>query len=62
MKKHFLKPTLLCVLILCFGSEVFAQLPPTVPIWDANKVTLGLQKISKDIYAIIPTRSNNPSR
>jgi glyoxylase-like metal-dependent hydrolase (beta-lactamase superfamily II) len=26
-----------------------------VPIWDADKVTLGLQKVATDIYAIIPT-------
>lgn len=52
MKKLLFKLTLFCM-ILC--SNAFAQLPPTVPIWDANKVTLGLQKISKDIYAIIPT-------
>ncbi|RFZ90699.1 MBL fold metallo-hydrolase [Mucilaginibacter conchicola] len=29
-------------------------MPPVVPIWDANKVTLGLKKISNDVYAIIP--------
>jgi glyoxylase-like metal-dependent hydrolase (beta-lactamase superfamily II) len=32
----------------------FAQLPPQVPIWDANKVELKLQKIADDVYAIIP--------
>lgn len=55
MKTHILKPTLFFLAILCFSVTTFAQLPPTVPIWDANKVTLGLQKISTDIYAIIPT-------
>jgi glyoxylase-like metal-dependent hydrolase (beta-lactamase superfamily II) len=29
-------------------------LPPQVPIWDANKVTLKLQKLNDDIYAIVP--------
>lgn len=38
-------------------SPVMAQmpLPPKVPIWDANTVELKLQKISTDVYAIIPT-------
>ncbi len=54
MKTPFFKPTLLFLVVLCLGNASFAQLPPTVPIWDANKVTLSLQKISKDIYAIIP--------
>lgn len=30
-------------------------LPPQVPIWDANKVELKLQKITADTYAIIPS-------
>jgi glyoxylase-like metal-dependent hydrolase (beta-lactamase superfamily II) len=51
MKKLTLKLTLLC--LLC--SSAFAQLPPVVPIWDANKVTLALHKVAKDVYAIIPT-------
>ena len=55
MKTLFLKSTLLCTILLCVVRGALAQLPPTVPIWDANKVTLGLHKISKDIYAIIPT-------
>jgi glyoxylase-like metal-dependent hydrolase (beta-lactamase superfamily II) len=38
------------------AASVSAQmaLPPQVPIWDANKVELKLQKLSDDIYAIIP--------
>jgi len=54
MKTPLLKPALLFWVVLCLVNAAFAQLPPTVPIWDANKVTLRLQKISKDIYAIIP--------
>jgi glyoxylase-like metal-dependent hydrolase (beta-lactamase superfamily II) len=45
---------LLCACLLLSGSA-FAQLPPVVPIWDANKVTLELHKVGTDIYAIIPT-------
>jgi glyoxylase-like metal-dependent hydrolase (beta-lactamase superfamily II) len=52
MKTTTLK--LMCFCLLLSGSA-FAQLPPVVPIWDANKVTLGLHKVSQDIYAIIPT-------
>jgi glyoxylase-like metal-dependent hydrolase (beta-lactamase superfamily II) len=57
MKKLLLKRSGLCLLLLCLNSVTFAQMPmpPVVPIWDANKVTLELQKISTDIYAIIPT-------
>lgn len=51
MKNLFLKLTVLS-LLLC--RSAFAQLPPVVPIWDANKVTLGLHKVSNDVYAIIP--------
>lgn len=56
MRKLILKSTGLCVLLLGLHSNLFAQLsmPPEVPIWDANKVTLTLQKIGKDIYSIIP--------
>jgi len=57
MKKLILKQSGLCLLLLCFYSIAFAQMPmpPVVPIWDANKVTLELQKISNDIYTIIPS-------
>jgi len=55
MKKLYLKLTGLCISLLCLYNGAFAQLPPTIPIWDANKVTLGLHKITKDVYAIVPT-------
>ncbi len=55
MKTFVLKLSGLCLVLTCLYGSVFAQMPPTVPIWDANKVTLGLQKINEDIYAIIPT-------
>lgn len=32
-----------------------AQLPPNIPIWDGNKVTLSLHKLATDIYAIVPS-------
>lgn len=54
-----IKLLMLLLVPFYFGttSNVRAQmpLPPTVPIWDANKVELKLQKITTDTYAIIPT-------
>jgi glyoxylase-like metal-dependent hydrolase (beta-lactamase superfamily II) len=37
-------------------EDAFAQvlLPPHVPIWDANLVTLKLHKITESVYAVIP--------
>ncbi|WP_374948324.1 hypothetical protein [Mucilaginibacter sp.] len=42
--------------IILFTAPAMAQfpMPPHVPIWDANKTELTLQKISPDVYAIIP--------
>ncbi|MBC6110909.1 MBL fold metallo-hydrolase [Pedobacter fastidiosus] len=55
--KKLLKKSGLSLLLLLLCGMAYAQMPmpPVVPIWDANKVTLELQKISTDIYAIIPT-------
>ncbi|RFZ85242.1 MBL fold metallo-hydrolase [Mucilaginibacter terrenus] len=52
MKTIKLKILLVCLLVS--GARAFAQLPPVVPIWDANKVTLSLKKVADDVYAIIP--------
>lgn len=52
MKKTTLR-ILLTGLLMSSGSA-FAQLPPVVPIWDANTVTLGIKKVADDVYAIIP--------
>lgn len=54
MKNPILKLLLACLLL---SSNAYAQMPPTIPIWDANKVTLGLYKVATDIYAIIPAPS-----
>lgn len=45
------------LLALLMPSGAFAQvpLPPTVPIWDANLVTLKLHKITESVYAVIPS-------
>ncbi len=40
---------------ICCSVTAFAQQPPHIPIWDGNKVTLGLKKIATDIYAIVPS-------
>jgi glyoxylase-like metal-dependent hydrolase (beta-lactamase superfamily II) len=55
MKTLILKLLAICLTLTCLHGGAFAQMPPTIPIWDANKVTLGLHKINDDIYAIIPT-------
>jgi glyoxylase-like metal-dependent hydrolase (beta-lactamase superfamily II) len=52
MKTTISKLLMACLLM---SSSAYAQMPPVVPIWDADKVTLGLQKVATDIYAIIPT-------
>lgn len=38
-------------------QNTYAQMPmpPQVPIWDANKVTLKLHKISDNVYAVSPS-------
>ena len=45
----------LSTLLFCKAAMAQFPLPPQVPIWDANKVELKLQKISIDVYAIIPS-------
>jgi len=44
-------------MLILFNDKALAQnsLPPHIPIWDANKVELKLQKIATDVYAIIPS-------
>jgi len=39
----------------------FAQfpMPDKVPIWDANQVTLGLYKLSENVYSVSPTTAEN---
>jgi glyoxylase-like metal-dependent hydrolase (beta-lactamase superfamily II) len=43
-------------LMILFLQPLNAQMPmpPHVPIWDANKVTLKLHKITNEVYAVIP--------
>jgi len=43
------------LLITATAASAQMAMPPQVPIWDANKVELKLQKLNNDIYAIIPT-------
>jgi glyoxylase-like metal-dependent hydrolase (beta-lactamase superfamily II) len=56
MKNLILKLLFACLLL---NGSVYAQMPPTIPIWDANKVTLGLHKVAADIYAIIPATAES---
>jgi glyoxylase-like metal-dependent hydrolase (beta-lactamase superfamily II) len=55
--KTILKSPLLLLLVMLINTTAFGQfpLPPKVPIWNANKVELKLQKIAPGVYAIIPT-------
>ena len=44
------------IVILLTAQSLFAQMamPPHVPIWDANLVTLKLHKITENIFAVTP--------
>ena len=60
-KTSFFPGFLLAVLLLILpAAHLVAQfpMPPNVPIWDANKVILTLQKLSDNIYAVIPSTAN----
>lgn len=48
---------MLCTIAFFSAQQTYAQipLPPEVPIWDANKVTLLLHKISENVYAVSPS-------
>ncbi|MEO5681296.1 MAG: MBL fold metallo-hydrolase [Chitinophagaceae bacterium] len=48
--------TLIAIVLLCLPPFLYAQfpMPPTVPIWDANKITLTLQELTEHVYAIVP--------
>jgi len=48
-------PFVLTLLVASLSAMAQFPLPPQVPIWDANKVTLELKKIAEDTYAIIPS-------
>jgi glyoxylase-like metal-dependent hydrolase (beta-lactamase superfamily II) len=49
--------TIIFSMLLLLGISTLAQfpMPPKVPIWDANKIELKLEKIAADVYAIIPS-------
>ncbi|WP_426484917.1 MBL fold metallo-hydrolase [Flavobacterium sp. 2] len=48
---------ILFVVVFLSAQKTYAQfpMPPEVPIWDANKVTLQLHKISDNVYAVSPS-------
>lgn len=55
--KHFkIIPVILLFNCLVQSLSVNAQMPmpPHIPIWDANKVTLKLHKITNEVYAVLP--------
>jgi len=49
----------LTIILLCLlaNTEAYAQfpMPDHVPIWDVNKVTLKIHKISENVYAVSPS-------
>jgi glyoxylase-like metal-dependent hydrolase (beta-lactamase superfamily II) len=55
-KKNYLVQLLFAFAFFAVQS-MYAQMPmpPEVPIWDANKVTLELHKITENIYAVSPS-------
>lgn len=55
MKLNYFATALICALGTVVTATAQMALPPQIPIWDANKVELKLQKITDDVYAIIPT-------
>jgi len=59
MKHHFLLCCLAIVLIATPKSYAQFPMPPKVPIWDANLVTLELHKITDNVYAVSPSTSEN---
>lgn len=56
MKKFIISLASIISIICGWGNAINAQypLPPTVPIWDGNKVELKSQKIADGVYAIVP--------
>jgi glyoxylase-like metal-dependent hydrolase (beta-lactamase superfamily II) len=57
MKNILFSSILFIALIVSLPFKVQSQLPlpPHVPIWDGNTVELTLQKITTDVYAILPS-------
>lgn len=47
-----------CAFVFLLATEIMSAqfpMPHKVPIWDANKVTLGLHKLSENVYSVSPT-------
>jgi glyoxylase-like metal-dependent hydrolase (beta-lactamase superfamily II) len=57
MKTYKTISLLLLFALYFFPDTAYAQfaMPDHIPIWDANKVTLKLQKISENVYAVSPS-------
>jgi len=57
MQKYLFITIIACFVISVSSFSLRAQtpLPPTVPIWDGNKVELQLHKVADGIYAIQPS-------
>src|SRR5688500_6103808 len=57
MKKIVIAFALLSVVVFSSRCLAIAQfpMPPTIPIWDANKIVLKLNKIAEAIFAILPS-------
>lgn len=66
MKQYIsLRPIIYIVSLLILSSVKSVcqmPLPPHIPIWDANKVTLKLYKITAGVYAVLPETAESETR
>lgn len=58
--KNLIKIAVL-VFFIFSNTMIYAQfpMPDKVPIWDANNVTLGLHKLSDNVYSVSPVTAEN---
>lgn len=59
MKNKILNLYLSILLLAMSGVYGQSVLPSHIPIWDANKVTLKLHKITDNVYAVLPSTVEN---
>lgn len=51
--------TLLIALFSPWRGNAQMPMPPKIPIWDANQITLRLQKVAENIYAVVPSTAGS---
>lgn len=55
MKKIQCVAALILSILMNVCAQAQVPLPPHIPIWDADKVELKLQKVATDVYAMVPS-------